>query len=115
MEKIVGDIWLREGVEGKESVSGNVDSVVSDETSIGSFNKFGAVGDAFVFCCDSSYVFGVVYFFVLFSFICASKSILFIDVEKIPKNIAKIHVLRLLVCSLVYVLHMCYRFLSIER
>ena len=43
----------------------------------------------FVWCCDSSYVFGVVDIFVLYSFICASKSILFIDVEKIPKNHAK--------------------------
>ena len=39
MGKSVGDIWLREG---RESVSGNVVSVVSDETSIGSFNKFGS-------------------------------------------------------------------------
>ena len=31
-------------------------------------------------------MFDVVDFFVLNSFICASKSILFIDVEKIPKN-----------------------------
>ena len=60
------------------------------------------MGDAFVLCCDSSYVFGVVYIFVLDSFICASKSILFIDVEKVPKNPAKIYVLRLLVCLLVY-------------
>ena len=39
--------------------------------------------------CDSSYVFGVVDNFVLYSFICASKIILFIDVENIPKNPAK--------------------------
>ena len=32
------------------------------------------------------YVFCLVAIFVLFSFICASKRILFIDVEKIPKN-----------------------------
>ena len=47
------------------------------------------MGDAFVLCCDSTYVFGVVDIFVLYSFICASKSILFIDAEKIPKNAAK--------------------------
>ena len=40
------------------------------------------MGDAFVLCCDSSYVFGVVDVFVLYSFICASKSNLFIDIEK---------------------------------
>ena len=34
-----GDIWLKEGVEGRESVSGNVDSVVSNETSTGLFYK----------------------------------------------------------------------------
>ena len=39
--------------------------------------------------CDSSYVFGVVDNFVLYSFICASKIILFIGVENIPKNPAK--------------------------
>ena len=38
----------------------------------------------FVLCCDSSYVFGVVDIFVLYSFICASKTILFIDEEKNP-------------------------------
>ena len=43
----------------------------------------------FVLCCDSSYVFGVVDIFVLYSFICASKTILFIDEEKIPKNPGK--------------------------
>ena len=31
-----------EGAEGKESVSGNVDSVASDEMSIGSFTKLGS-------------------------------------------------------------------------
>ena len=40
--KKCGDIRFREGVEGRKSVSGNVDSVVSDETSIGSFNKIGS-------------------------------------------------------------------------
>ena len=57
----------------------------------------GAVGNVFVLLCDSSYVFGVVDNFVLYSFICASKIILFIDVENIPKNPAKVCVLRLLV------------------
>ena len=37
-----GDIWLKEGVEGKESVSGNVDSVVSNEMSVGLLTKFGS-------------------------------------------------------------------------
>ena len=50
------------------------------------FGNCGAVGDMFVLFCDSSYVFGFVNNFVLCSFICASKVILFIDVEKIPKN-----------------------------
>ena len=50
----------------------------------------GAVGILFVLLCDSSYVFGVVDNFVLYSFICASKSIFFMDVENIPKNPAKI-------------------------
>ena len=35
------EIWLKEGVEGSESVSGS-DKVVSDETSSGSFAKFGS-------------------------------------------------------------------------
>ena len=49
----------------------------------------GALGNVFVLFCDSSYVFGVVDNFVLFSFICASKKNLFIDVENFPKNPAK--------------------------
>ena len=36
------DIWLKEGVEERESVSRNVDSVVSKETSTGLFIKFGS-------------------------------------------------------------------------
>ena len=48
-----------------------------------------AVGDVFVLLCDSSYVFGVVDNFVLFSLICPSKNNLFIEVENIPKNPAK--------------------------
>ena len=67
------------------------------------FGNCGAVGIAVVLFCDSSYVFGVVDIFVLYSFIWASKSILFIDVEKILKNPAKIYVLRWLICLLVYV------------
>ena len=35
---------------------------------------------------DSSYVLGFVDSFVLYSFICASKRILFIDDENVPKN-----------------------------
>ena len=42
-----------------------------------------------VLFCASSYVFGVVDIFVNYSFICASKSILFFDVEKIAKYLAK--------------------------
>ena len=49
----------------------------------------GAVGNVFVLFCDLSYVFGVIDIFVFYSFICASKSILFMDVENIPKNPAK--------------------------
>ena len=52
------------------------------------FGKYGAVGNKFVLLCDSSYVFGFVDNFVLYSLICASKSILFIDDENIPKNSA---------------------------
>ena len=65
----------------------------------------GAVGDTFVLFCDSSYVFAFVDIFVLYSFICASESILFIDVQKISKNAAmlqKVYVLHLLVSLLVY-------------
>ena len=39
--------------------------------------------------CSSSYVFGLVASFVLYSLFCASESILFIDDENIPKNPAK--------------------------
>ena len=46
----------------------------------------GAVGVGSTLLCSSLYVFGLVDIFVLFSFICASKSLLFIDDEKIPKN-----------------------------
>ena len=46
----------------------------------------GAVGVISTLLCSSSYVFCLVAIFVLYSFICASKRILFIDDEKIPKN-----------------------------
>ena len=46
----------------------------------------GAVGAVSILLCSSSYVFGFVANFVLYSLICASKSILFIDDENIPKN-----------------------------
>ena len=46
----------------------------------------GAVGVVSTLLCSSLYVFGLVDIFVLNSFICASKSILFIDDENIPKN-----------------------------
>ena len=44
----------------------------------------GAVGVISIFLCSSSYVFCLLDIFVLYSFICASRSILFIDDEKIP-------------------------------
>ena len=44
----------------------------------------GAVGVISILLCSSSYVFCLVAIFVLY--ICASKRILFIDDEKIPKN-----------------------------
>ena len=47
---------------------------------------FGAVGDISTLLCSAFYVFGLVDIFVLYSFICASKSILLIDDEKFPKN-----------------------------
>ena len=37
-----GDIWLKEGVEERGSVSGIVDSVVLNEMSTGLFTKFGS-------------------------------------------------------------------------
>ena len=48
----------------------------------------GAVGVVSTLLCSSLYVFGLVDIFVLYSFICASRSILLIDDEKIPKNYA---------------------------
>ena len=53
------------------------------------FGKCGAVGSAFVLLLllfGSSYVLGFVDSFVLYSLICASKRILFIDGKSIPKN-----------------------------
>ena len=46
----------------------------------------GAVGVVSALLCSSSYVFGLVDIFVSYSFICASRSILFIDDENISKN-----------------------------
>ena len=46
----------------------------------------GAVGVVSTLLCSSLYVFVLVDIFVLFSFIYASRSILLIDDEKIPKN-----------------------------
>ena len=40
--KGVGEIWLIDGVDGSDNVSGSDDSVVSVEISIGSFTKFGS-------------------------------------------------------------------------
>ena len=45
----------------------------------------GAVGVVSTLLCSSLYVFGLVDIFVLYSFICASESILLIDDEKIAK------------------------------
>ena len=53
------------------------------------FGSCGAVGNVFVLFCDLSYVFGVVDIFVLYSFICAPESFLFMDVENTPKSHAK--------------------------
>ena len=52
-------------------------------------SRFGscvAVGVLLVILCSSSYVFGLVELFVLYSLFCASRSILFFDVENIPKK-----------------------------
>ena len=46
----------------------------------------GAVGVISTLLCSSSYVFYLVDIFVFYSFICASRSTLVIDDEKIPKN-----------------------------
>ena len=46
----------------------------------------GAVGVISILLCSSSYAFCFVDIFVLDSFICASRSILLIDDEKIPKT-----------------------------
>ena len=40
--KSVGEIWLNYGVDGSDNVSGNDDSVVLVEISIGSFTMFGS-------------------------------------------------------------------------
>ena len=37
-----GEIWLNDGDDGSDSVSGNDDGVVSEEMSIGSFTIFGS-------------------------------------------------------------------------
>ena len=63
----------------------------------------GAVGVVSLLLCSSLYVFGLVDIFVLYSFICASKSILFIDDEKFQKILQIVYVLHLFVCLLVYV------------
>ena len=51
--------------------------------------RCGAVGNLLVLFCNLSCVLAVVDNFELYSFIRASESILFIDVENIPKNPAK--------------------------
>ena len=45
-----------------------------------------AVGVISILICSSWYVFCLVDIFVFYSFICASRSILLIDDEKVPKN-----------------------------
>ena len=65
--------------------------------------KCGAVGVTSILSCSSSYVFCLVAIFRLYSFICASKRILFIDDEKIPKILQIVCVLHLLVYLLVCV------------
>ena len=49
----------------------------------------GAVGVVSTLLYSTSYVFGLVDIFVLYSFICASRSILLIDDERIPKKSCK--------------------------
>ena len=46
------EIWLKDGVDGSESVSGRDDNVVSEEISIGLFTKFGS---PWVFECVDQY------------------------------------------------------------
>ena len=46
----------------------------------------GAVGVVSILLCSSPYVFCLVDIFVLYSFICPSRSIFLIDDERIPKN-----------------------------
>ena len=41
--KSVGEIWLNDGVDGSDNVSGSDDDVVSVEMSIGSLTKFGSL------------------------------------------------------------------------
>ena len=52
----------------------------------GKCGNCGAVGVISILLCTSSYVFCLMDIFVLYSFICASRSILLIDDEKVPKN-----------------------------
>ena len=63
----------------------------------------GAVGVVSTLLCSSLYVFGLVDIFVLYSFICASKNILFIDDKKFQKILQIVYVLHVLVCLLVCV------------
>ena len=61
----------------------------------------GAVGVTSILLCSSSYVFCLVAIFVLYSFICTSRRILFIDDEKFQKILQTVCVLHLLVYLLV--------------
>ena len=54
----------------------------------GKVGNCGAVGVISILLCSSSYVFCLVDIFVLYSFTCASRSILLLDDKKIPKNSA---------------------------
>ena len=70
------------------------------------FFSCGAVGVVFVLFCESSNVLGVVDSLLLYYFIWASKSVLFVDVENIPKNSAK-SMLATLACLFVYLCVYC--------
>ena len=60
--------------------------MIRDGFAVGFCGICGIVGAVSALLCSSSYVFGLVDNFVLYYFICASKSIFFIDDENIPKN-----------------------------
>ena len=75
----------------------------------------GALGVVFLLSCEVSYAFGVVDSFSMFSFIWASRRISLFEVKNFSKTLRITCALQLLVCLLMCVLRMCYRFLSIMR